>query len=140
MHSMGSPEVCCLCFIPMWQCWHLLISMSENDEINFYPPWVGVLVGKGLNKGLQQTVRHQTLLYTQGHWHWSGCEISLWFFLHQKVFNTLFRVIVFCVIMDAVVLVACIFMCITVSASSWSFSFLKKENNHKLIPPCDINV
>ena len=50
-----------------------------------------------LNKGLQQTVCHHTLfidflrgidIFPKGHW--SGCTISSWFFLHQKVFNTLF--------------------------------------------------
>ena len=46
---MGSPEVCHLCFVLMQQCWQMLFHhMSEDDEINFYPPWASGLEGKGL--------------------------------------------------------------------------------------------
>ena len=35
-HSMGSPKVRCLRFIPMWQYLLMLIShMSEDDETHF---------------------------------------------------------------------------------------------------------
>ena len=27
----------------------LISHMSEDDEINFYPPWAGGLIGKGLS-------------------------------------------------------------------------------------------
>ena len=62
---MGSPEVCHLCFIPMWQCWHMLIShMSEDDEISFYPPWADGLVGKGLRQFSEFTQYHKASWHT----------------------------------------------------------------------------
>ena len=50
MHSTGSPEVRCLCFIPMRQYLLMLIShMSEDDETHFYGLRVRPLAVKGLS-------------------------------------------------------------------------------------------
>ena len=34
----------------------LISHMSEDDEINFYPPLVGGLIGKGLNHFLREYI------------------------------------------------------------------------------------